>query len=70
MDLEKFLSHSQKVETDDLDWDLAGRIGLSEDETLMLTYFADIEGQTIFYLREILATRAALEPDVIGFITM
>ena len=70
MSLDKFLSHSQKIKTDDLDWDLAARIGLSDGEKLMLTYFADIEGQTIFYLREILSYKAALDPEVIGFITM
>ena len=70
MKIEKMHPHSRKVEIDDLDWDLASSVGLSDDEILVLTYFADIEGQTIFYLREILATRAALEPEVIGFITM
>lgn len=70
MDLSKFLAHSAKVETHDLDWELAARIGLSDDEATILTYFADIEGQTIFYLREILSTKAAMESDVIGFTTM
>ena len=50
-----------KVQVDDLDWDLAAKHGLTDDEAFIITYFADIEGQTIVYLRDFLHTRAALE---------
>ena len=70
MDIDKFLASSEKVRVDDLDFAEAARIGLSEDERFILTYFCDIEGQTIVYLRDFLHTRAALEPEVIAFLSM
>jgi rubrerythrin len=70
MDIDKFFASSEKVDVGDLDWDEARRIGLTEDERYLLTYFCDIEGQTIVYLRDFLHTRAALEPEVIAFLSM
>jgi len=70
MQIEKFLSHSAKIETADLDWADAKRVGLSPDEVFILTYFSDIEGQTILYLRDLLHTEAVSEPDTIAFLSM
>src|SRR5687768_9446386 len=69
MDLDKFIKHSRKVETDDLDWEAARRHGLSADEPFILNYFTDIEGQTVFYFRELLNTHAARRPEVVAFMT-
>ena len=70
MDLDRILAHSQQIPTVDLDWEAAARAGLSAGERRVLEYFADIEGQTIVYLRDLLRTSAALEPDAIGFLSM
>lgn len=70
MDLERFLDSSEQVATGDLDWAAARSHGLTPDEIFVLTYFADIEGQTIVYLRDLLKTKAALEPEVMGFLSM
>jgi rubrerythrin len=70
MTIDKFLASSEKIRVEDLDWESAARAGLSQDERFILTYFADIEGQTIVYLRDFLHTRAALEPEVIAFLSM
>jgi len=69
MEIDKFIRHSRRVETDDLDWDAARRVGLEGDEPFILRYFADVEGQTIFYFREILNTHAARQPDILAFMT-
>ncbi len=69
MEIDKFIRHSRRVETDDLDWDAARRAGLSGDEPFVLRYFADVEGQTIFYFREILNTHAARHPEILAFMT-
>jgi len=66
----RYLAISSKIDTQDIDWKLAKKHGLTDDEVFILTYFADIEGQTIVYLRDFLHTKAALEPDVIAFLTM
>jgi rubrerythrin len=70
MTMDKYLTTSEKIRTDDLDWEEARRARLTEDERFLLTYFADIEGQTIVYLRDFLHTRAALEPEVIAFLSI
>ena len=70
METERYLTNSAKVETHDIDWTLARRVGLTEDERFVLTYFADIEWQTVIYLRDFLNTTAALEPDVLAFLSV
>lgn len=66
----KHLALSQKLDMSELDWDLARRTGLSAQEREVLTYFADIEGQTVFYLAEVLKLRAARAPDTLAFATI
>jgi Fatty acid desaturase len=68
-DIERYVSVSAKVETQDLDWDEAGRVGLTEDERFVLTYFSDIESQTIRYLRMLLQMKIAFKPAVAAFLT-
>lgn len=70
MDLARFLTHSKKVETDDLDWQLAARVGLTDDEARLLGHAADIEGQTPFYVRELMNTPARYQADTVGFLTI
>lgn len=70
VDINRYLDHSAKIEVGDLNWDEARRAGLTDDERFLLTYFADIEGQTIFYLRDLLNTKASDDPDTVAFLTM
>ncbi len=67
---ERYLSVSNKLVYDDIDWDLARRVGVTDKEVFILTYFSDIEGQTINYMKDLLTTEAAKESDVIAFLTM
>ena len=69
MAIDKFIRHSRRVETDDLDWNAARRAGLTGDEPFVLRFFADVEGQTVFYFREILNTHAARDPEILAFMT-
>src|SRR5687768_2990396 len=69
MEIEKFIRHSRRVEIDDLDWEAANRAGLSPDEPFLVSYFSDIEGQTVFYFRELLNTKSARRPDIVAFMT-
>jgi hypothetical protein len=68
-DITRYLAASGKIETNDLDWELAREAGLTDDERFALTYFADIESQTIRYLRTLLQMKIALEPDISAFLT-
>jgi hypothetical protein len=70
VDTERFLNVSGRLQTEDIDWAQARATGLSDQEKFILTYFSDLEGQTIMYMRDLLSTRAAGEPAVIAFLTM
>lgn len=69
-DINRYIAASAKIETKDLDWEAARHIGLTEDERFVLTYFADIENQTIRYLRMLLQMKIAFRPDVAAFLTI
>jgi hypothetical protein len=69
VDIERYIAASARVETRDIDWQVAAEAGLSEDELFVLTYFADQENQTIRYLRMLLGMRIALRPDVAAFLS-
>ena len=68
-DIEKYINVSAKIETRDLDWEEARRVGLTPDERFVLTYFSDIESQTIRYLRMLLQMRTAFQPSIAAFLT-
>jgi rubrerythrin len=70
IETDRYLAVSSKVDTSDIDWSLAKQHFLSDDEIFILNYFSDIEHQTIVYFRDLLKTKAALESDVIAFLTM
>lgn len=65
----RFLTNSHKLDTSDIDWDEARRHGLTAEERFILTYFSDIESQTIRYLRTLLTLRIAFQPDIASFLT-
>lgn len=67
---ERYLAASAKLDVTDIDWALARRAGLTADEVWMLKYFSDIENQTIVYMRDLMDTDAALEEDVVAFLSM
>lgn len=68
-DIERYISVSAKIETEDLNWEEAKRAGLTDDEKFVLTYFSDIESQTIRYLRMLLQMKIAFRPSVAAFLT-
>jgi rubrerythrin len=69
MSIDRILATSARLQTEDLDWEAAGRAGLSARERQVLGYFADIESQTIMYLRDLLGSEVAAEPEVVGFLS-
>jgi rubrerythrin len=69
-DIAQHLAVSHKVEIDDLDWETARRIGLTEQEIESLHYFADIESQTVYYFLEVAKLQVARDPELLTFLTM
>jgi rubrerythrin len=69
-DIAQHLAVSHKVEFDDLDFQLARTIGLTEQEIDSLLYFADIESQTVHYFLEVVKLKVARDPELLTFLTM
>ena len=69
-DIARHAELSQKLDYTDLDWDHAVRVGLSDREKRILPYFADVEGQTLFYMVEALKLKPARTPENMGFIAI
>jgi len=69
-DIQQHLASSRKVEFEDLDWRLAREHGLTAREREMLTFFADIESQTVFYMLEVAKLEVARDPELLTFLTM
>lgn len=68
-DLDKYLRASRRVDLEGVDWDAIKHYRLPAAEARVLAYMMDIESHTVIYLRDLLATRAALEPDVTAFLS-
>ena len=67
--IERFVSLSKAVETNDLDWDYIARVGITADEARVLRYMADTESHTIIYLRDVLAGHTAKDPEITAFMS-
>jgi hypothetical protein len=68
-DLDKYLRASRKVDLTGLPWDRIKEFPLPVEEARVLAYMMDIETHTVIFLRDLLATRAAFEPDVTAFLS-
>jgi hypothetical protein len=67
-DIETYLSRSRAVDLTGIDWDAVARTPLPPEVVRVLCYMQDIEGHTLIYLRELLATRAVDDPEVAAFL--
>jgi rubrerythrin len=68
-DLDKYLRASKKVDLSDVRWADIKNHPVSVAEARVLAYMMDIESHTVIFLRDLLATRAALEGDVTAFLS-
>ncbi len=68
-DLDRYLRASRKVDLSDLSWGDISSHPVSLNEARCLAYMMDIESHTVIFLRDLLATRAAFEPDITAFLS-
>src|SRR6188472_3409998 len=68
-DLDRYLRNSRKVDLSDLDWAAVPDHPLSDGDVMSMHYMMDIETHTVIYLRDLLATRAADDPQVTAFLS-
>ena len=68
-DLDRYLRASRRVDLTGVEWDRIKDHPMPSAEARCLTYMMDIESHTVIFLRDLLATRAAFDPDVTAFLS-
>src|SRR4051812_18539304 len=68
-DLDRYLRNSKKVDLSGIDWNAIPDRPLSDGDVMCLHYMMDIEAHTVIYLRDLLATRAATDPQITAFLS-
>lgn len=68
-DLDRYMRASGRVDLSAVEWDRIGDDPLPRDQARCLAYMMDIESHTVVFLRDLLATRAAFDPDVSAFLS-
>jgi rubrerythrin len=69
-DIAQHIAVSDRVDIEDLDWDLARKHGLTHLEVENLKTFADVESQTVYYFLEVAKLQVARDPELLTFLTM
>lgn len=70
MDLDRYKTHTARLDTSDLDLDAFRDHPLSPDVLRCLRYMHDVESHTVCYLRDLLVTAAHREPRITAFLTL
>jgi rubrerythrin len=68
-DLDRYLRNSKKVDLSGIEWDQVPGHPLSTGDVMCLHYMMDIETHTVIYLRDLLATRVAVDPQITAFLS-
>src|SRR4249920_758879 len=68
-DIDRYVRNSKKVDLSDIDWEDIPNHPLSDGDVMCLHYMMDIETHTVIYLRDLLATRAAADPQITAFLS-
>jgi hypothetical protein len=68
-DLDRYLRNSKKVDLSGIDWEEIPKHELSDGDVMCMHYMMDIEAHTVIYMRDLLATRAAADPQITAFLS-
>ena len=69
-DLDRYLRNSKKVDLGGIEWAEIPDHPLSDGDVMCLHYMMDIETHTVIYLRDLLATRVAADPQITAFLEL
>src|SRR5918999_3066857 len=67
-DLDRYLRASRKLDLSHIAWDDIPNHRLSDGDVMCMHYMMEIETHTMIYLRDLLATRAANDPQITAFL--
>jgi hypothetical protein len=68
-DLDRYLRNSKKVDLSGIDWEAVPDHVLTDGDVMCLHYMMDIETHTVIYLRDLLASRVAMDPQITAFLS-
>jgi hypothetical protein len=68
-DIDRYLRNSKRLDLSGIEWGDIPNHHLSDGDVMCIHYMMDIETHTVVYLRDLLATRAAHDPYVTGFLS-
>jgi hypothetical protein len=68
-DLDRFIRTSGRVDLSGVEWHRVHESPITPEEIRVLRYMMDIESHTVIFLRDLLATHAAFDPDVTAFLS-
>ena len=68
-DLDRYLRASKKLDLSELDWEDIPAHRLTDGDVMCMSYMMDIETHTVIYLRDLLGTRAANDPQITAFLS-
>ena len=68
-DLDRFIRTSDRVDLSEVEWARVADPPLTAAEVRCLRYMMDIETNTVIFLRDVLATQTAFDPDVTAFLS-
>jgi hypothetical protein len=68
-DLDRYLRASKRLDLSQIAWDDIPSHRLDDGAVMCMHYMMDIETHTVIYLRDLLATRAANEPQITAFLS-
>ena len=68
-DIDRYMRASKRLDLGEVDWDDIPNHELSAGDIMCMHYMMDIETHTVIYLRDLLATRAANDPQITAFLS-
>ena len=68
-DLDRFIRTSGRVDLSEVEWHRVRERPLIPEEIRVVRYMMDIESHTVIFLRDLLATHAAFDPEVTSFLS-
>src|SRR5947209_2856085 len=68
-DIDRYLRNSKRLDLNGIEWERIPEHPLTDGDVMCMHYMMDIETHTVIYLRDLLATRAAHDPNITAFLS-
>jgi hypothetical protein len=69
-ELDRFIELSGAIKLDDIDWEEASRVGITDEEERIVRYISATESYTILYMRDLLSGHSVKDPEITAFLSV